>query len=292
MKLIELWSAGTRPSVSFEIFPPRNPKQAENLGIALERMVGLEPDFISVTFGAGGTRREGSRELVETLQQRGVEVLAYFAGHGLGPDDIDGVLGTYRDMGVDNVLLIRGDEPHDLEDFAPHPDAPPHASDLVAHVRPRFGFCLGAAAYPEGHQHAESLDQDLAYAKLKVDRGAEFLVTQYCYDNAAFLDFQQRARAAGIDVPIVAGVMPVFSVKMMRNLASMCGASIPPALEAGLAALPEGDLPALHDHTVAFAVDQCRGLIEAGVAGLHFYTLNRAKLPARILGQLRADGLL
>ncbi len=194
MKLVDILKTKLSPTVSFELFPVRSEKAAARLDIAVDVLAALEPDFVSVTFGAGGSTREGSRQLIEKLKvEKGLEMLAYFAGYGLGPGDITSVLDNYQELGVENLLVVRGDVPHDQDDFQPHPDSFQHASNLLAFIRPRYDFCLGSAAYPEGHIEAESKELDLDYLKLKVDNGAEFIVTNYCYDSRYFFDFLERA---------------------------------------------------------------------------------------------------
>ena len=292
MKITELWSPGREPTVSFELFPARSEKGAVSLEKAIDKLSALKPDFVSVTFGAGGSTREGSRQLVAKLKhEKGLEVIAYFACYGLGPEDITAVLDSYRNMGLENILAVRGDPPHD-EDFEPHPDSLPHASDLLAFIRPRYDFCLGVAGYPEGHIDAPSKERDLEYLKLKVEQGAEYIITNYFYDNAYFFDFAGRCRAAGIQVPIVPGVMPIYSVKMMEMLAGMCGATITDGIRRGIASLPEGDKEALVEFGIEFATRQCRSLLEAGVPGLHIYTMNRSISAVAIVNQLRSEGLL
>ena len=219
-------------------------------------------------------------------------MLAYFAGYGLGPGDIISVLDSYQELGVENLLVVRGDVPHGQDDFEPHLDSFQHASDLLAFIEPRYGFCLGAAAYPEGHIEAESKESDLDYLKLKVDNGAEFIVTNYCYKNEYFFDFIDRCRALGIDVPVLPGVMPVYSVKMTESLASLCGATITAQLRAGLAGFPEGDKEAVLDFGIEFAYRQCVELLGAGVPGVHIYTMDRSKTASAIVTRLREEGLL
>jgi methylenetetrahydrofolate reductase (NADPH) len=292
MRLTELWKSRTKPTVSFELFPARSEKAAANLERAIDALAAVGPDFVSVTFGAGGSTREGSRDLVDKLiNSKKLEVLAYFACYGLGPDDITGVLNAYRDLGVQSVLCVRGDAP-EAEGFTPHPDSLAHASDLLAFVGKRWDFCLGAAGYPEGHIDAESKEKDLGYLKLKVDSGAQFVIANYFYDNQYFLDFVERCRGLGIQVPILPGVMPVYTVKMMENLAGMCGATLTDRLKQGIAGVPEGDKEALLEFGVDFAVEQCRGLIAAGVPGLHIYTMDRSSSAVKIVNRLRDEGLL
>jgi methylenetetrahydrofolate reductase (NADPH) len=293
MKVTDVWTSGQRPTVSFELFPPRSEKAAVNLEKAIDKLAALKPDFVSVTFGAGGSTREGSRQLIEKLKnEKELEVIAYFAGYGLGPPDITAVLDKYQELGVENILLVRGDLPHDEEDFTPHPESLPNASDLMAFVRPKYNFCMGVAGYPEGHIECESKEKDIEYLKLKVNNGAEYIITNYFYDNRYFFDFFERCRATGIDVPILPGVMPIFSVKMMEMLANLCGATITDELRQGIEALPEGDKEALMDFGIEFAFHQCKGLLEAGVPGLHIYTMDRSSSTVAIVNRLRKDGLL
>jgi methylenetetrahydrofolate reductase (NADPH) len=292
MKVTELWKTSQKPTLSFELFPARSEKAAGRLEKAINKLADLEPDFVSVTFGAGGSTREGSRQLVEKLKnEKKLEVIAYFAGYGLGKEDILSVLDSYWALGLENILVVRGDPPHD-ENFQPHSDSFAYASDILAYVRPKFDFCMGVAGYPEGHIDASSQEKDLEILKLKVDTGAEYIICNYFYDNQYYYDFVARCRGAGIQVPILAGVMPIYSVKMMENLAKLCGATITEEIREGLAALPEDDKQALNDFGIEFAVRQCTDLIKNGVIGLHIYTMDRSKSTAGIVNRLRKDGLL
>ncbi len=292
MRATDLWKPGERPTLSFELYPARTEKAAANLEKAIDRLADLKPDFASVTFGAGGSTREGSRQLLGKLKdEKGLNVIAYFAGFGLGPDDILSALDSYQDMGIETILVVRGDPPHD-EGFQPHPDSMAYATDLMAFIRPKYDFCIGVAGYPEAHVDAPSVEKDLEYLQLKVERGAEYIITNYCYDNEYFFDFVERCRAAGIEVPIIPGVMPIYSVKMMERLASTCGATITDEIRQGIAALPEGDKVALLDFGIEFAVRQCAQLLEAGVPGLHIYTMDRSKSTAGIVNRLRSEELL
>ncbi|HEY48006.1 MAG: methylenetetrahydrofolate reductase [Anaerolineae bacterium SM23_ 63] len=292
MKITEIWKTSGKPTVSFELFPARSDKAAERLDKTIDELTTLKPDFVSVTFGAGGSTREGSRQLIEKLKnEKGLEVIGYFAGYGLGPGDIHAVLDSYHVVGVENLLVVRGDPPQE-GDFTPHPESLPYASDLMAFIRPKYDFCLGVAGYPEGHIDAPSLAKDIEYLKLKVDRGAEYIITNYCYDNQFFFDFLERCTAAGINVPILPGVMPIYSVKMMETLADLCGATITDELRQGIGDLPEEDKEALLTFGIEFAIRQCRELIEAGVPGLHIYTMDRSKSAVGIVDRLHSDGLL
>lgn len=292
MKITDLWKRSDKPTLSFEVFPARTEKAAANLEPVLDQLVGLGPDFMSVTFGAGGSTRGGSYQLIKRLiEEKKVPVIAYFACYGLAPGAIDAVLESYQALGVLNVLAVRGDKPHD-EAFVPDPQSLPYASDLLGYIRPRYPFCLGAAGYPEGHIAAESLESDLRFLKLKVEQGAEFIITNYCYDNRYFFDFVDRCLAVGIKVPILPGVMPIYSVKMMHTLASICGATITESVEQGLRRLPEDDQQALLDFGIEYATEQCAGLLRAGVPGIHIYSMDRSSSALGIVPRLRAQGLL
>lgn len=292
MRIIERWQKGEDPTLSFELFPARTDQAANNLERAIEKLADLAPDFVSVTFGAGGSTQVGSRELIEQLQGRRLQVMAYFAGYGLGPERIVEVLDRYQELGIENLLVVRGDPPREDEGFSPHPDSFAHASDLLGFVRERYSFCLGAAGYPEGHVEAESRARDLDFLELKVKQGAEFILTNYCYDNRFYFDFVRACRARGLQVPVVPGIMPVYSVKMLENLARLCGVTITEPLRDGLTALPEDDAAAVAEFGIEFATEQCRELIRAGVPGLHFYTMDRAKSVVEIVSRLREEGLL
>ncbi len=291
MKVTDIWKSSQKPTISFELFPARSEKAAVNLEKAIDKLAALNPDFVSVTFGAGGSTRDGSRQLLEKLKhEQGLEVIAYFACYGLGPDDMTAALDDYLAIGVDSVLAVRGDPPH--EEIEPHPDSLPYASDLVSFIRSRYDFCIGAAGYPEGHIDAPSKEKDMEYLKLKVDNGAEYIITNYCYDNKYFFDFVERCRGAGIKVPILPGVMPIFSVKMMEMLAGLCGATITEEIRQGINALDEGDKEGLSAFGIDFAARQCAELLNAGVPGLHIYTMDRSKSTVGIVNRLRDEGLL
>ena len=293
MKLTEIWKTNDKPTVSFELFPARSQKAAVRLDKTIDILADLQPDFASVTFGAGGSTREGSYQLLQKLKhEKGLEVLGYFAGFGLSPHEITSVLDSYHVLGMENILVVRGDAPHDQEDFSPHPDSFAHASDLMGFIRPRYDFCLGVAGYPEGHIEAVSQENDLQYLKLKVANGAEYIVTNYAYDNQYFFEFVECSREAGITIPILPGVMPIYSEKMMESLASLCGATITNEIRQGLAALPEGDKQAVLDFGIEFAYQQCKGLLSGGAPGVHIYTMDRWKTTSEIVRRLRADGIL
>jgi methylenetetrahydrofolate reductase (NADPH) len=292
MKVTDLWTSKSKPTLSFELFPARSDKAAEKLPGNIDALAALEPDFVSVTFGAGGSTREGSRQLIETLiKDKSLEVVAYFACYGLSPADIVDVLDSYQALGVRNILAVRGDPPRE-EGFQPHPESLSHASELLAFIQTRYDFCLGAAGYPEGHIDAASKEENLTHLKLKVDQGAEFIIANYFYDNQYFFDFLERCRSAGINVPILPGIMPIYSIKMTDMLAGLCGATVTDSLRQGIAALPPGDKDALLAFGIDFAVQQCTELLKAGVPGLHIYTMDRSLSAEPIVNRLRDMKLL
>jgi methylenetetrahydrofolate reductase (NADPH) len=219
-------------------------------------------------------------------------VVGYFAGYGLGPQEIQSVLDSYRDLKIENILVVRGDIPRGDEEFSPHPESFAHASSLLEFIRPRYDFCLGVAAYPEGHIEAESIEVDMGYLKYKVDQGAEYIITNYSYDNHFFFDFLDRCQSRGISIPVIPGVMPIYSEKMMLSLARLCGATITEEIQQGLAELPEGDKQAVLDYGIEFAYSQCEGLLKAGVPGVHIYTMDRYKTVTAIVDRLRINGFL
>jgi methylenetetrahydrofolate reductase (NADPH) len=292
MRVTELWEKKTSPTISFELYPPRTEKAAVKLDNTIDLLADLDPDFVSVTFGAGGSTREGSRDLIKTLfREKELNVIAYFSCYGLAPGEIDQVLDEYQSLGIETLLAVRGDQPED-ESFRPHPESFPYASDLVAYIRPRYDFCLGVAGYPEGHIDAPSLDSDMEYLKLKLDLGAEYVITNYFYDNRFFFEFLDRCGAFGINVPILPGIMPVYSVKMMEMLAGLCGATITKPLREGIETLPEGDPGGLIQFGIDFALQQCEELLDAGVPGLHIYTMDLSKSSIGLIEGLRASGKL
>lgn len=292
MHVGELYASDKKPIISFEYFPPRNDKAAQTFGKVVDSLATLAPDYMSVTFGAGGSTRDGSYQTVKQLTvDKKIPTVAYLAGFGLAPDEITQVLDKYRDLGIQTIFVIRGDQPQD-PDFKPHPESFAHASDIIAFIKAHYDFCLGCAGYPEGHIQSASLDKDIDYLKLKQDNGAEYAVTQYCYDNDVFFQYVEKCRAAGITIPIIPGIMPVYTIKMTRMLSSVCGTTITDDLKRGFDQLDPEDKDAVLDFGVDFAVEQCRGLIKNGISNLHFYTMDRSRSTTAIVNRLREEKLL
>ena len=225
------------------------------------------------------------------MVDKNLPTVAYIAGYGLGPDEITDVLDKYKELGIDTIFVIRGDKPSGA-DFTPHPDSFSYASDIIAFIKERYDFTLGCAGYPEGHIESESLEKDIEYLKLKVDKGAEYVVAQYFYDNKYFFDYVEKCRAIGINVPIIPGIMPVYTVNMTNNLSKVCGTTIIDTLQRLLEVVDTDDKDAVLNLGIDFATEQCRGLLKEGVAGLHFYTMDRSKSTTEIINRLRQENLL
>ncbi len=281
------------PVFSFEFFPPRNEDAALKFDAVIDNLAQLNPDAVTVTFGAGGSTKDGSFQIVDKLKnKKGLGTVAYIAGYGLGPEEIVSVLDKYKGIGIETIFVVHGDKPHGAEDFKAHSDSMSYASDLISFIAGKYDFCLGCAGYPEGHVDSESLEKDMEYLKLKVDNGAQYVVAQYVYNVDFFFDFVKRARDIGIDVPILPGIMPIYSVKLTKNLSRICGAAITDEVSDALAKLPPDDKKAVVDYGVDLATEQCRQLLKRGADGLHFYTMNRSKTVVEVVSRLKSEGLM
>ena len=294
MKISDLLRvAGERgePVFSFEFFPPRTDDGVRVLFETVEALRPLQPGFVSVTYGAGGSTRARTVELVKRLKREtGIEAMAHVTCVGASRDEIAATLDEFAEAGVRNVLALRGDPPKGEAAFRPHPDGFRHASELVAFIRAsrsRWDFCLGGAAYPEGHPETRDLEADLRHLKRKVDAGVDFLVTQLFFRNGAYDGFLDRARAAGIAVPVLPGIMPFTNVEQVERFTATCGATIPAQLQAAME-VRRADPDAARDLGVAYASLQCQELLRRGVPGVHFYTLNRSTSTRAIVAALRA----
>ena len=290
--------AHKRPVFSFEFFPPKTAEGESALMRSLERLAPLEPDFVSVTYGAGGSTRARTIEVVSRIKREfGIEAMAHLTCVGATRDELAAVLDQLADAGVHNVLALRGDPPKGDRTFTPTPGGFLHATDLVGFVRSRGDFCVGAACYPEVHPEAANAEADLRHLSEKVAAGADFLISQLFFDNAKFFEFETAARAAGIAVPILAGIMPVTNASQVARFSQMCGASIPEVLRTRLAEV-EGDPQEVFWTGVSYAAHQCRALLRpsaggpfgkaaVGVPGIHFYTLNKSPAARAIFEILR-----
>lgn len=277
-------------TISFEFFPPKTADGLPEVFQALCRLKPFRPDFVSVTYGAGGSTRAFTEKITMRVKEKAeVEVMAHLTCVGQTKGEVHSVLKRLESAGIDNVIALRGDPPRGQQGFVPTEGGFKHATELIEHIRRGFRFGIAAACYPEGH--VESLDPaaDLEHTKLKVSKGAEFLITQLFYDNGYFFDFLDRARRAGINVPIIPGVLPILSTRQIRRFTALCGARIPAALDQQLDQFADDD-DAVRDLGVEYATVQVKELWDSGVAGVHFYVLNRTYSVSKILTNLDLAG--
>lgn len=274
-----------QPAISFEIFPPKPETPIETVFDTIGELRKLAPDFISVTYGAGGSSRERTAEIASAVRNRwGLNSLAHLTGIGSTPPEVEQVLETLEHEGVKNILALRGDPRPE----GGTPDSPFHfASDLIRYVRRGHfsDFSIGAAAYPEGHPECGSLEADISRLKEKEDAGADFLITQLFFDNETFFSFMEKVRAAGVTIPVIAGVMPVLNARQIGRIVSLCGASIPPKF-ARIMSRYESSPEALAEAGLAYATEQIIDLLSWGAEGIHLYTMNRPDVAERIMGAL------
>ena len=274
------------PVISFEFFPPKTTVGMTNFFRTLDQLKILEPSYVSVTYGAMGSTRDKTVDLVRRIKHEvGIEAMAHVSCVGGTKAEIDSVLDALRLAEIENVLALGGDPPQDQAVIDKSAWGFLYANELAAHIKTLDHFCIGGACYPEGHIDAPSKEVDLFYCKKKVEDGADFLITQFFFDNRDYFDFVNRARAAGINVPIVAGIMPVTNFTQIKRFAQMIGATIPPRMARDLAPI-EDDSEQVEAYGIAYATEQCRELLDAGVQGLHFYTLNKARATTTILNNL------
>lgn len=289
MRIIDILNSGKR-SVSFEFFPPKDDEGFAELFRTIEALKPLEPTYVSVTYGAGGSTRRKTVELVKRIKHEiGIEAMAHLTCVGATREELREVLDDLHQGGIENVLTLRGDPPKGEETFVKTAGGFGYANELIDFVRAAYPFCLGAACYPEVHPEAADAAADLTNLKRKVDAGADFLISQLFFNNDDFLRFRERAVAAGIGVPMLAGIMPILNVKQIKRFTKMCGATIPPDLLAKIEGV-EDDAEAVRQVGMYHAARQCEQLLAEGVAGLHFYTLNRSTATRAILQEIR--GLL
>jgi methylenetetrahydrofolate reductase (NADPH) len=282
--------ANQRPTFSVEFSPPRTPEAEKSLFETARQLGELEPDFVSVTYGAGGSTRDGTVEITRALKDDlGFETMAHLSCVGETTEGLSTTLDKIAAAGIENVFALRGDPPRGESDFEQPEGGLGSAAELTAFIEAGpWDFALGGACFPEVHPEAPDLETDLAYLRQKVEAGASFLTTQLFFDNQVYFDFVAAARAAGIEVPILAGVIPVGSFAQTKRICELCEASIPAPLEAAFEAA--GDDPEREfELGVAYAAQQCSELLIAGAPGIHFYALNRAPATRAVLGALKAS---
>ncbi len=279
--------AGDGPVFSFEFFPPKTPVGEENLYRALSELRELEPAYVSVTYGAGGSTQEKTIEIVKRIREEwGLEAMAHFTCVGATVPELRATLSEMESAGIDNVLALRGDPPAGQAQWTKTEGGLEYSHQLVELIARDYPFAIGAACFPETHIHATSPEDDVEHLARKVAAGVDFLITNLFFDNSRYFDFLARSRAAGISAPIIPGIMPITGVGQIERMAEKCGASIPAGL-AGELDKRGNDEEAVRDFGVAYATLQCAELLAAGAPGIHFYTLNRSPATRAILSALK-----
>jgi methylenetetrahydrofolate reductase (NADPH) len=287
VRILDLFRSASEPVFSFEFFPPKTDEGRNALLQTIAELRALGPGFVSVTYGAGGSTRDTTIELVTYIKNHlGIEAMAHLTCVGATRAELAAVLDRLQAGGIENVIALRGDPPLGQTDFVVHPNGLAYANELVRMIREQNRpLCVAAACYPETHVEARSPEDDLAHLVDKVEAGADVLISQLFFDNDRFLTFVERARRAGIRTPIVPGIMPVTNVSQIERFTKMCGATIPDSLRARLAPVRD-DSEAVAHIGVEHAVAQCTELLQAGVSGIHFYTLNRSRSTRDIVEEL------
>ncbi|MDQ4049030.1 MAG: methylenetetrahydrofolate reductase [NAD(P)H] [Actinomycetota bacterium] len=277
-----------RPVFSFEFFPPKTDAGEETLRATLDALRRESPAFVSVTYGALGSTRDRTIDIVKWIKQElGIEAMAHFTCVGATVEELRATLDEIEAAGVENVLALRGDPPAGEEEWIQTAGGLRYSTELIELLSGSYSFAVGAAAFPEVHPQAESPEADIRFLKAKQDAGASFLITQLFYDNDFYFDFVERARGAGVTVPIIPGIMPVTSFRNIKRITELCKSAIPEPFERELEARAD-DEDAVQDLGVAYATLQCVDLLARGAPGIHFYTLNRSPSTRAILAALRA----
>jgi len=286
MKISEKLKSSS-PLFSFEFFPPKDEGGFQSLFQTIEKLKPADPSFVSVTYGAGGSTRSKTVDLVGKIKNRiGIESMAHLTCVGHKKDEIVSVLESLKNCGIENILALRGDPPKGEKKFVKPEGGFGYANELVSFIKSKFSFCVGAACYPEGHIECANLSQDMDNLKRKVDCGVDFLITQLFFNNNHYFDFIDLAKKEGINIPILPGIMPILNVKQSQRFTQMCGASLSTSLLARFEGVQD-DLDKVREIGINHATVQCRDLIKSGAPGIHFYTLNRSKATLAILENLR-----
>jgi len=287
VRIDEIIAASDEPVFSLEFFPPKTDEGEQNLRATLDALGSLKPDYVSVTYGAGGSTRNKTVELTKWIKRElGIEAMAHLSCVGATREELGVILDGIAAAGIDNVLALRGDPPRGETEWKPHPGGLRYSTELTALIRDGYAISVGAACFPEVHPEAADQARDLGFLKEKVASGASFLITQLFFDNELYFQFVERAREAGIEVPIIPGIMPITDVAQIKTITGMCGASIPAGLLEQLE-LRAGDPDAVLQLGVSYSTLQCAELLARGAPGIHFYTLNRSPATRAILSALK-----
>ncbi|MBT3515898.1 MAG: methylenetetrahydrofolate reductase [NAD(P)H] [Nitrospina sp.] len=285
MKIIDILKQD-KPIFSFEFFPPKDNDGFDQLFETINNLKPWNPAFVSVTYGAGGSTRSKTIDLVGRIKKQiGLESMAHLTCVGHSSDEILKVLDGIKEQNVDNILALRGDPPVGEESFTKPDNGFGYAAELVKFVRKNYSFCVGVAGYPEGHPESSSNEQDLFHLKTKVLSGASFIVTQLFFDNKYYLDFVDNLKKIGVDVPVIPGIMPILNLKQIKRFTKMCGATIPSSLMVRLEAVQDNP-ESVYQIGIDHATEQCEELLKQGAPGIHFYTLNRSRATLSVLERL------
>ena len=287
MKIKDMFGT-KKPLVALEIFPPKADVSLEAIFDSLEQFETLKPDYISVTYGAGGSQKGRTLEIASRIKSKhNIESMAHFTCVGHSAEEIDNMLDLMHENGLENILALRGDPPVNQPDFDFSKNVYRYAHELVTHIRTKNNFCVAAAAYLEGHVDCIRLKDDLYNLKNKVDAGVDFLITQLFFDNRLFFDFQEKAAAIGINCPITAGIMPIFKADQIKSITAKSGCSLPAKLVLMMDKYQD-NADDMRKAGIEYAALQIRELADNGAAGIHLYSMNRPKATKEIL---EASGL-
>lgn len=275
-----------KPVISLEVFPPKPHTSINSIYDTLENLKDLNPDFISVTYGAGGTNKLYTIEIANIIKNKyNIEALAHLTCYNSSTEDINIILSKLKHQNIENILALRGDLPENLDTNVSYCFDFPYAKDLVEHIKSYDNFCIGGACYPEGHIKCLSKLDDLKKLKMKVDNGLDFLISQLFFDNNIFYNFMEKLDILGINIPISAGIMPVINKNQIERLSSMCGAQLTPKFKRILEKY-EFNPEALKEAGIAYAIEQIIDLLSFGVDGIHIYTMNRAEVAKKIVSNI------
>ncbi len=292
MRFSEIYSAADSPVISFEVFPPKSGRGMENLREVLPSLVALAPRFMTVTYGAMGTTRIRTVEIASMIHNEfELECACHLTCVGAHSDQIDAQLDHIHRHGIENIVALRGDPPRGQDSFQAVKGGFSYANELVEHIRSRGGFDIAVGGYPEKHVEAPDMETDLSNLARKVEGGADVVITQLFYDNECFFRFLEEVRKRGITCPVIPGLLPIHSQAQVEKIAGLCGAEIPAELQRRLEAAGT-DPEAAAEVGVDWCIEQCSGLLEAGVEGIHYYVLNKARVMEKVMAGLRARKLL
>jgi methylenetetrahydrofolate reductase (NADPH) len=289
MKIRELLQDNKR-TLSFEVFPPKREGNIESLYLAIKELITLTPSFVSVTYGAGGSTRDKTVEIASKIKNDfGQEVLAHLTCVQSTQDDVAEILGDLKEHNIENILALRGDPPQDEDVFLKVEGGFGYANELVEFIHSHDQFSIGVAGYPEGHIEAPNLDTDIVNLKRKVKAGADFVITQICFENDSIYRFRDMALSLGIEAPIIAGIFPIFNFKQIQKMTTLCGATIPSNLQKSLTKVSEKN-EEVEKYGIEYAIRQSEDLLKNDISGLHFYSMNKSSHVIKIVKELAIPG--